>query len=240
MDINDIIIALDTPSSQFKKKHIKSKTDYLTSINPELINSMPKELLYKLTKSLSITALSRRTKLERYLEENQDVPTANIFREGHKIDYKEEKLSPNRNMSIQKLRNLYIKQRNFLQAKSSTVKGLTEILEDFYSRITESVKTIHNVNDNSSGVRPLSREDYKKLWKVYSQIEEHFTGAGYDSNQIQSMVYEIVEEYGEYNDVEDLVQLVLENYSPEYMYELKKSKEIEDNGTEDFLSIGNK
>ena len=224
--INEII---NMSSKEFREKYKGNKTEYLINIPPELINSLSKENLYKLTKSLSIISSSRKKRIMDFMVDNPELPTANIFREGHKISYMDEKLSPNKELSIQKLRNLYLKQRNFLTAKSSTIKGFTEILDDFYKRISKGMKEVNKiVGYEENEVRVLNKEDYKKLWQLYNEVKDRYTGSGFDSNQIQSMVYEIVEEYGEHNDLNGLLQILEETYTPEYIYEQKKLLEIED------------
>lgn len=234
LSVNEVINA---NPKEFKKKYGITKTSYLLDIPPEYVNRLSKEELFKLTKSLSSTATNRKSKLEDFLIENPNVPRANIVRVGHKINYIEETLTPNKDMSIQKLRNLYIKQRNFLNAKSSTEKGIKSILKDFYKRIGKGLSEVYKITlKGDYELSELSNDDYKKLWNIYKAVEERYVGSGFDSNQIQAMAYDIVQQYGEYNDVEDLISIMEEMYTPEYLYETKKMTELDNEDDDTFSS----
>lgn len=160
------------------------KISDLLSIPWEQINKMSYEEMYKYQKQIGVYAERRRkAALEAYHRNNIPLPT--IYKDEVNIKFSF-KPSGNKN----DLRRQISKTRNFLEAKTSTIKGWKDTLKNFVDRLNEKV----GLDDKSINKFELDENQYKALWNIYNKLEEIQSSATtkdfYDSNQRQREIYE--------------------------------------------------
>lgn len=160
------------------------KISDLLSIPWEQINKMSYEEMYKYQKQIGVYAERRRkAALEAYHRNNIPLPT--IYKDEVNIKFSF-KPSGNKN----DLRRQISKTRNFLEAKTSTIKGWKDTLKNFVDRLNEKV----GLDDKSINKFELDENQYKALWDIYNKLEEIQSSATtkdfYDSNQRQREIYE--------------------------------------------------
>lgn len=214
------------------------KISDLLSIPWEKINKMSYDEMYKYQKQIGIYAERRRkTALAAY--QRNDIPLPTIYKDeaNTKFSFKP---SGNKN----DLRRQISKTRNFLEAKTSTIKGWKDTLKNFVNRLNEKV----GLDDKTINKFELDENQYKALWDIYNKLEELRPSATtkdfYDSNQRQREIYEVMVDlqipkdmssdlYKEF--IGDLVDYFSEKIRNKYEETQLNSDDI---SSEDILSLG--
>lgn len=160
------------------------KISDLLSIPWEQINKMSYDEMYKYQKQIGVYAERRRkAALEAYHRNNIPLPTIYKDEVNTKFSFKP---SGNKN----DLRRQISKTRNFLESKTSTIKGWKDTLKNFVDRLNEKV----GLDNKSINKFELDENQYKALWDIYNKLEEIQSSATtkdfYDSTQRQSEIYE--------------------------------------------------
>jgi hypothetical protein len=214
------------------------KISDLLSIPWEQINKMSYEEMYKYQKQIGVYAERRRkAALEAYHRNNIPLPTIYKDEVNTKFSFKP---SGNKN----DLRRQISKTRNFLEAKTSTIKGWKDTLKNFVDRLNEKV----GLDDKSINKFELDENQYKALWDIYNKLEEIQSSATtkdfYDSNQRQREIYEAMDDlqipkdmssdlYKEF--IGDMVDYFSEKIRNKYEETQLNSDDI---SSEDILSLG--
>lgn len=214
------------------------KISDLLSIPWEQINKMSYEEMYKYQKQIGVYAERRRkTALEAYHRNNIPLPTIYKDEVNTKFSFKP---SGNKN----DLRRQISKTRNFLEAKTSTIKGWKDTLKNFVDRLNEKV----GLDDKFINKFELDENQYKALWDIYNKLEEIQSSATtkdfYDSNQRQREIYEAMVDlqipkdmssdlYKEF--IGDMVDYFSEKIRNKYEETQLNSDDI---SSEDILSLG--
>lgn len=214
------------------------KISDLLSIPWEQINKMSYEEMYKYQKQIGTYAERRRkAALEAYHRNNIPLPTIYKDEVNTKFSFKP---SGNKN----DLRRQISKTRNFLEAKTSTIKGWKDTLKNFVDRLNEKV----GLDDKYINKFELDENQYKALWDIYNKLEEMQSSATtkdfYDSNQRQREIYEAMVDlqipkdmssdlYKEF--IGDMVDYFSEKIRNKYEETQLNSDDI---SSEDILSLG--
>lgn len=214
------------------------KISDLLSIPWEQINKMSYEEMYKYQKQIGVYAERRRkAALEAYHRNNIPLPTIYKDEVNTKFSFKP---SGNKN----DLRRQISKTRNFLEAKTSTIKGWKDTLKNFVDRLNEKV----GLDNKSINKFELDENQYKVLWDIYNKLEEIQSSATtkdfYDSNQRQREIYEAMVDlqipkdmssdlYKEF--IGDMVDYFSEKIRNKYEETQLNSDDI---SSEDILSLG--
>ena len=217
------------------------KISDLLSIPWEQINKMSYDEMYKYQKQIGVYAERRRkAALEAYHRNNIPLPTIYKDEVNTKFSFKP---SGNKN----DLRSQISKTRNFLQAKTSTIKGWKDTLKNFVDRLNEKV----GLDNKSINKFELDENQYKALWDIYNKLEEIQSSATtkdfYDSNQRQREIYEamvdiqipknITQFTSEFNKefIGDMIDYFSEKIRNKYEETQLNSDDI---SSEDILSLG--
>lgn len=214
------------------------KISDLLSIPWEQINKMSYEEMYKYQKQIGAYAERRRkAALKAYHRNNIPLPTIYKDEVNTKFSFKP---SGNKN----DLRRQISKTRNFLEAKTSTIKGWKDTLKNFVDRLNEKV----GLDDKYINKFELDENQYKALWDIYNKLEEIQSSATtkdfYDSNQRQREIYEAMVDLQIPKDMSsDLYKEFIGNMVDYFSEKIRNKYEetqlnSDDISSEDILSLG--
>ena len=158
----------------------------LINISVEELNSMSKRDLSRVVSRLSSTANKR---LQRFDDKGNITPaTISAEKSGGRFKAK--------GKTINQLRSEFIRVRNFLNLKTSTVRGYKKFKEDFFDRV-----------EAKSGIRLRMTDDkLSRFWRIYDKtanLSPFFKG----SDQRQKMVFDMFVEMENKDDEEILADI---------------------------------
>ena len=214
------------------------KISDLLSIPWEQINKMSYDEMYKYQKQIGVYAERRRkAALEAYHRNNIPLPTIYKDEVNTKFSFKP---SGNKN----DLRRQISKTRNFLQSKTSTIKGWKDTLKNFVDRLNEKV----GLDNKSINKFELDENQYKALWDIYNKLEEIQSSATtkdfYDSTQRQSEIYEAMVDLQIPKDIssdlyKDFIGDMVDYFSKKIRNKYEENQlNSDDISSEDILSLG--
>ena len=214
------------------------KISDLLSISWEQINKMSYDEMYKYQKQIGVYAERRRkAALEAYHRNNIPLPTIYKDEVNTKFSFKP---SGNKN----DLRRQISKTRNFLQSKTSTIKGWKDTLKNFVDRLNEKV----GLDNKSINKFELDENQYKALWDIYNKLEEIQSSATtkdfYDSTQRQSEIYEAMVDLQIPKDIssdlyKDFIGDMVDYFSKKIRNKYEENQlNSDDISSEDILSLG--
>lgn len=188
-----------------------SYKDYI-SMDPKTLMSMSKKDLAKVVTIMDSAANKRLKRLR--TEGFGDSQAINR----HKASFSSEGKFSVKGLTLQELRKQFIQVKQFLQSKSSDVRGARKIEKELKNRL---------------GIKGTLDSDTKnKLWSAYNHFVEKYGGdpstkqKAYDSNQIQKDIVDMVN-----NDIDDdEIQQVLDDFMREkYERETEEEQQTEFN-----------
>ena len=214
------------------------KISDLLSIPWEQINKMSYDEMYKYQKQIGVYAERRRkAALEAYHRNNIPLPTIYKDEVNTKFSFKP---SGNKN----DLRRQISKTRNFLESKTSTIKGWKDTLKNFVDRLNEKV----GLDNKSINKFELDENQYKALWDIYNKLEEIQSSATtkdfYDSTQRQSEIYEAMVDLQIPKDMssdlyKDFIGDMVDYFSKKIRSKYEETQlNSDDISSEDILSLG--
>ena len=214
------------------------KISDLLSIPWEQINKMSYDEMYKYQKQIGVYAERRRkAALEAYHRNNIPLPTIYNDEVNTKYSFKP---SGNKN----DLRRKISQTRNFLESKTSTIKGWKNTLKNFVDRLNEKV----GLDDKSINKFELDENQYKALWDIYNKLEEIQSSATtkdfYDSTQRQSEIYEAMVDLQIPKDMssdlyKDFIGDMVDYFSKKIRNKYEETQlNSDDISSEDILSLG--
>ena len=214
------------------------KISDLLSIPWEQINKMSYDEMYKYQKQIGVYAERRRkAALEAYHRNNIPLPTIYKDEVNTKFSFKP---SGNKN----DLRRQISKTRNFLESKTSTIKGWKDTLKNFVDRLNEKV----GLDSKSINKFELDENQYKALWDIYNKLEEIQSSATtkdfYDSTQRQSEIYEAMVDLQIPKDIssdlyKDFIGDMVDYFSKKIRNKYEETQlNSDDISSEDILSLG--
>ena len=166
--------------------------DDLLSIDIETLNTLNTKELSRIISRMSSVANKRLVRLEKAgFKRGDESDGVNIISGTRKFGAK--------GKSLNQLRTEFHRARNFLEGKTSTVRGMREVRNDMYKRISDysdidiqEVKDFFSGSDYSDEGTELTNG--QRFWRVVKQLENsnRFQQSGYSSSQIQGLVMRVM------------------------------------------------
>lgn len=190
----------------------KKSTKDLLNINSDDLNKYSKSELSKIVSTLSSTANKR---LKRFSDKGIETPaTLSVSKSGGKFG--------SRGKTLNQLRSEFMRVKNFLGLKTSTVKGYQKVKTDFFDRV--GVKTGKEFS--------LTDEELNKFWRIYDKTA-NLAPFVKGSPDRQKMVYDVFIENSDRSE-EDILKLLQSRFTDFY----EETQEIEDEySTSDFFTV---
>lgn len=172
-------------------------TDELLRMNQRELSSLTEKELRQVVSTVRSTA---RKRYERLAERDIYSPAMRAFREGARGD---SVIPTIRGMDITQLRNEFKRYKQFLTAKSSTVKGAKEIKSK-----------LQNAIEDVTGVR-MTQDKAEEFIKIYDQAKWSEVGLNVNYRQVMNTVEEIYETNPEW-DSDKIIKVAERRLIEEY------------------------
>lgn len=172
---------------------MKIDLKYFENLGDEELSKLTRQQLIRRLKKANQLAVERRSEALEYLKNNPDVPTPLIYKNYTKtvrpkhgaIDWKNYDFDFENGETLNQLRHKLITTRNFLNAKTSSIQGWLNTLQDLTIQIGKDLGISVDVNE-------LSGYKYKRLWRVFNKVIEsnpNLASSHEDSTQLRNMIF---------------------------------------------------
>ena len=172
-------------------------TEQIAATDLDTFSSWDRQTLSKAVRRLADTANKRIKSLEKKGIESPAY--LNVSKSGGKFS--------TRGKSINQLRSEFIRARNFLGMKTSTIKGYEKVKEDFFDRVEAT----------SLQRMSLSDRELNRFWRLHDKTESTILPFVKGSEQSQKIVYDIFIQNMDLEE-KDLIDLVENSFNGYYTY----------------------
>lgn len=199
----------------FKNPFRGKSLEQVYDVDVETFNKWNRQTLSAAVRRLSDAANKR---IKRFEDKGLETPAyLNVMKSGGKFS--------TRGKTINQLRSEFIRVRDFLKMKTSTVRGYEKVKEDFFTR----------VNATTSQRISLSDDDLNRFWRIFDKTESSIIPFVKGSEQSQKMVFDVFIK-NENMSEEDIIKKIYQKFDIYY----EEQEELNDYvSASDFFSIEN-
>ena len=182
-------------------------TEAIRETDIETLNTWDRRTIARAVRRLADTANKR---IKAFIQKGLETPAfLNVQKSGGKFT--------TRGKDVNQLRSEFIRARDFLKMKTSTIKGYERVKADFFERVEATTGQKMSLDD----------DDLTKFWRLYDEMESDISPFVKGSPQGQKVVYDVFIKNLDKNQ-EELIDIVKKKFDLYYEQQQEEQRELEE------------